>query len=62
MNTKRRGIFTVDFTCNETGYELSVFEITAFDAEHAERLARETLHPQFTWRCTGVDRPRDARE
>lgn len=26
MNTKRRGIFTVDFTCNETGYELSVLK------------------------------------
>ena len=55
------GLWTVDFEVLETGVELSVFEIKAIDGDHAERLAREFLNPQFTYRCTALDRKRNAR-
>ncbi|WP_148225225.1 hypothetical protein [Paraburkholderia phytofirmans] len=56
------GVWAVDFSVNETDVELSVSGIKAVDAEHAERLAREVLNPQFTYRCTGLDRKRDDRD
>jgi hypothetical protein len=62
MEKTKSGIYTIDFSCDETGCELSVFAVTAFDSEHAERKAREALNPQYVWRCTGIDRARDARE
>jgi hypothetical protein len=58
----KRGIFTVDFDCEESGYSISIFEVKAVDGKHAETLARYCLNGQFTWRCTGTDRRTDARD
>ncbi|MDF0506536.1 hypothetical protein POK33_37930 [Burkholderia cenocepacia] len=55
-----QGRYTVDFDVIETGAEISAFNVKAYDADQAERLAREMLHPQFTYRCTAIDRVRNA--
>ncbi|KVV40799.1 hypothetical protein WT27_12770 [Burkholderia territorii] len=54
------GLYTVDFDCDETGTSISVFRVRAADADSAEYVARGCLNPRYTWRCTAVDRARDA--
>jgi hypothetical protein len=60
MGTIKHGLFTLDFQCEETGYSVSTFAVKAVDSIQAEKSAREMLHPQFTWICSGIDRVRDA--
>lgn len=60
MDLVKAGVYTVDFTCDVCGAEVSVFNTRADNAELAESSARESLNPQRVWRCTAIDRVRDA--
>ncbi|WP_321967185.1 hypothetical protein [Burkholderia cepacia] len=60
MDQAKAGFYTVDFTCDTDGAEVSVFNIRADNAVLAERSGRESLNPGRQWRSTAIDRVRDA--
>ncbi|MGV4674645.1 hypothetical protein [Burkholderia pseudomallei] len=56
----KAAIYTVDFDIDQIDAQISVFNVKAFSAEQAENMAHSTLHPQYTYRCTAIDRVCDA--
>lgn len=54
------GLYSVDFDCEQLSASITVFNIKAVHASHAERLGRECLSSQLAWRCTGTDRTGEA--
>jgi hypothetical protein len=62
MDELKRGYYAVDFQCEQTGCDVTILDVKAYDGENAEQVARHMLHPQFTWRCVGTDRRCEVRE
>ena len=60
MSTQR-GLYNVDFQCNELDQVVTVFGVKAYDSEDAEKRAKVSLSPSLTWQCTGIDRTGDAK-